>query len=94
MTVKMVATINRWEGRSTDAKPSSGVREGSTFHEIDTGKKYIYQVNDWVLDNSGPVSTLDFKGVEAVKRRLMEASLVKPDQTVDEDGHYNFVEHR
>lgn len=94
MTVSLVTTIQRWEGLSTDTKPSSDVREGSTFHEIDTGQKFIYQVNDWVKDNSGPVSTLDFMGVEAAKRRLMEAQLIKPDPTVDEDGRYNFVEYR
>ena len=94
MTVKLITTIQRWEGLSSDTKPSSDVREGSTFHEIDTGKKFIYQVDDWVRDNSGPVSTLDFMGAEAVKRRLAEARSIKPDLSVDEDGHYNNVEYR
>ena len=94
MAVRLETTIQRWEGLSTDTKPAGDVRQGSTFHEIDTGQKFIFQVSDWIRDNSGPVSTLDFMGAEAVKRRLMEAQLIKPDQTVDEDGHYNFVEYR
>ena len=93
MTVRFVATIQRWEGLSTDDKPSAE-KEGSVFHEIDTGKKFILQNEAWVRDVSGPVSVMDFTVVEDAKRRLAEIQLIKPDPTLDEDGHYNFMEYR
>jgi hypothetical protein len=49
MAVKMVATINRYQGLSTDALPESPP-EGSTFHAIDTGEEYIYYDGTWEQD--------------------------------------------
>lgn len=46
----MVATIKRWQGLTTDDKPSSDVPEGSTFHCIDTGEQYIYHQDMWEKD--------------------------------------------
>jgi len=38
MAVKLMTTIYRWNGISSDAKPESGVTEGSTLHCVDTGE--------------------------------------------------------
>jgi hypothetical protein len=50
MTTKLETTITRWTGVSSDIKPSSGVPEGSTYHYIDTGEKYIYHNGMWEDD--------------------------------------------
>ena len=49
MTVSLVATIQRFNGLSTDDKPES-VPEGSTFHAIDTGEMWIYHQDMWEID--------------------------------------------
>lgn len=49
MTVCLEATIQRWNGASTDAKPDDAP-EGSTFHAVDTGEKYIFHNDMWVED--------------------------------------------
>ena len=94
MAVRLETTIQRWSGLSTDIKPTSNVSIGSRFHETDTGKRYLYQVNDWVLDKTGPVSSLEFKGANDSQRRLAELQLVKPDLSMDTDGHYNYFQFR
>jgi hypothetical protein len=50
MAVCMETTIQRWNGLSSDDKPSVGVREGSTFHAIDTGEEFIFHNNMWEQD--------------------------------------------
>jgi len=50
MAVCMETTIQRWNGLSSDDKPSVGVREGSTFHAIDTGEESIFHNNMWEQD--------------------------------------------
>jgi hypothetical protein len=50
MTVFLETTIQRWNGHSSDDKPSSSVLEGSTFHAVDTGEEFIYHNNMWVQD--------------------------------------------
>ena len=40
----------QWLGLSSDAKPETGVPEGSTFHSIDTGEEYIYHDGMWEDD--------------------------------------------
>lgn len=49
MAVKLITTIQRFQGLSTDTKPSDPP-EGSTFHAIDTGEHYIYHDSMWELD--------------------------------------------
>ena len=49
MAVKLVTTIQRFHGLSSDAKPSSPP-EGSTFHVVDTGEQYIYFDGTWEPD--------------------------------------------
>jgi len=77
MAVQLITRIYRWNGLSTDEKPSSGVPVGSTFHEIDTGNKFIYQTNGWVVDNGGPLSTAKAVEMNAELRRLMERTLIE-----------------
>jgi hypothetical protein len=51
MAAEFIATIQRWIGLSTDEKPTA-TKAGSTFHEIDTGKKYIWFNDAWYQDLS------------------------------------------
>jgi len=51
MTVKLEANIQRFNGISSDGKPESPP-EGSTFHVIDTGEKYIFHNGTWEEDLS------------------------------------------
>lgn len=41
---------DEYDGLSTDTKPTDGVRNGSVFVEMDTGKEYLFDAeNDqWV----------------------------------------------
>jgi hypothetical protein len=50
MAIKLQTTIHRWNGISSDVKPSSGVQEGSTFHYVDTGEEYVYHNGMWEDD--------------------------------------------
>ena len=50
MAIKLETKKVRWNGISSDIKPSSGVPEGATFHYIDTGEKYIYHNGMWEDD--------------------------------------------
>lgn len=49
MTVTLVATIQRFQGLSTDAKPTDPP-EGSTFHSVDTGEQWVFYNGMWELD--------------------------------------------
>lgn len=71
MAVKLIATIQRFTGLSTDTKPT-GIRKGSTFLEFDTGKKLIWQNSEWREDTSGPVSVNAFNEAHSALRRLAE----------------------
>jgi len=77
VAVQLETKIYRWSGLSTDDKPSSGIPVGSTFHETDTGDKFIYQLNDWVIDKGGPLSTAKAIEMNAELRRLMETTLIE-----------------
>lgn len=50
MAVKFVSKIYKWNGISSDIKPTSGVQEGSTFHYIDTGEEFIFHNGMWEDD--------------------------------------------
>jgi hypothetical protein len=63
MAVTMGATIKRFVGLSTDAKPiddrdnDQRVPNGSTFLEEDTGDMYIYTVIDgWYLKDEASIT--------------------------------------
>lgn len=46
MAVKLLSTVNRYVGLSTDPKPTD-CQNGSTFLESDTGDLYGYSVEGW-----------------------------------------------
>lgn len=50
MAYYLMNKIYRWNGLSSDAKPETGVPEGSTFHCVDTGEEYIYHNGMWEID--------------------------------------------
>jgi len=50
MSVELVSTIQRWIGLSTDTKPASPDRVGSTFYELNTGQGWIWDGSNWVED--------------------------------------------
>lgn len=50
MTVIQITTIKRWNGLSSDIKPSSDVPEGSTFHAVDTGEQFVFHADMWGPD--------------------------------------------
>jgi len=49
MAIKKIATIQTFQGLSTDDKPTSPP-EGSTYHAVDTGEQYIFYDGMWELD--------------------------------------------
>jgi hypothetical protein len=49
MAVSLIATIQRFQGLSTDVKPSDPP-EGSTFHVVDTGEEYVFFDGTWEQD--------------------------------------------
>jgi hypothetical protein len=49
MAVCLETTIQRWNGASTDEKPSDA-KEGSTFHAVDTGEEFIFHNDGWERD--------------------------------------------
>ena len=50
MTVKLETVKQRWNGVSSDNKPTSGVGEGSTYHYVDTGEEFIFTNGMWEDD--------------------------------------------
>ncbi len=50
MTVSLVTTIQRWIGLSTDTKPTTNVKVGSTFYETNTGQGFMWDGDAWVED--------------------------------------------
>lgn len=51
MTVCAVgATNTKFNGQDGDQVTITDVPEGSTFHAVDTGKKYIYHDGGWAED--------------------------------------------
>ena len=49
MTVRLITTIQFFQGVSTDIKPTDPP-EGSTFHAIDTGEQYVFHNGGWEQD--------------------------------------------
>jgi len=50
MTICLETTIQRWNGQSGDMMTILDAPEGSTFHAVDTGAKYIFHNGGWVED--------------------------------------------
>ena len=95
MAYKRILTIGRYEGVSTDTKPTTNIKEGSQLHEIDTGKRFIRMDGNWKEDVSGPISEAAFNIAHAVARRMAEDdSPEKKFEFFPDSGHYNFIERR
>ena len=95
MAISLMATIQRWVGISKDAKPVTDIKEGSTFHESDTGKRFIWLNSTWIEDISGPISDDTFNTAQAALRRLAELQSVASSSSIELDaGHHNFIENR
>ncbi|MFA5761215.1 MAG: hypothetical protein WC877_05585 [Dehalococcoidales bacterium] len=50
MTAMLETTIQRWNGQDGDQVTITDVREGSTFHAVDTGRRYVYHNGGWAED--------------------------------------------
>jgi hypothetical protein len=50
MSVCLETTKQRWNGQDGDQVTISDPPEGSTFHAVDTGRKYIYHDGGWAED--------------------------------------------
>jgi len=50
MTVCLETTIKRFNGQDGDQVTITDASEGSTFHAVDTGKKYIFHDGGWAED--------------------------------------------
>jgi hypothetical protein len=48
MTVELISNTNRYQGLSTDSKPTTGTLRGSEFFEEDTGKKFRFTGSTWI----------------------------------------------
>lgn len=95
MSYKRIQTIGRYEGLSTDTKPTDDIKEGSWLHELDTGKRFIMMDGNWEEDISGPISETVFNAAQSALRRLEETEAVASNYDIGLDrGHYNFIENR
>ena len=98
MAIKLVATIQQWIGVSSDTRPTSAP-QGSTFHETDTGRKFIWKGSVWIEDLSESVSTKNFDQKNDEMRRLAELQLISsnPNNSMvpyNDGAHHNFTEVR
>jgi len=50
MTVCLETTIQRYNGQDGEQVSITDPPEGSTFHAVDTGKKYIFHDGGWTED--------------------------------------------
>ena len=50
MSVCIETRIQRWNGQSGDMVNITDAPEGSTFHAVDTGAKYIFHNGGWAED--------------------------------------------
>lgn len=95
MAYKRIRTIGRYEGVSTDIKPTTGINDGSQLKELDTGKKFVWANGNWEKDTSGPISENVFNAAQSALRRLEETEAVASNYDIGLDrGHYNFIENR
>jgi len=49
MTVRLCTAERRYQGLSTDDKPTAPT-EGSTYHAVDTGETWVFFDGMWELD--------------------------------------------
>jgi hypothetical protein len=50
MTICLETTIQRWNGQDGDQATITDAPEGSTFHAVDTGAKYVFHDGGWAED--------------------------------------------
>lgn len=50
MTVRLITTIQRWNGQDGEQVTITDAPEDSTFHAVDTGKKYVFHDGGWAED--------------------------------------------
>jgi len=50
MTICLETNITKWNGQDGDQVTITDAPEGSTFHAVDTGRKYIWHDGGWVED--------------------------------------------
>lgn len=50
MAYQLETTIMRWNGADGDHMDITEAPEGSTFHAVDIGKRYIFHNGGWVED--------------------------------------------
>lgn len=62
MAVKLITATQNYTGMSTDTKPT-GVSQGATFYEWNTGYLYEYNGYAWVPKPFMPESTVNYKQI-------------------------------
>lgn len=50
MTIQLETTIKRFNGISSDERPTTNVPEGATLHFIDTGEEFVFHNGMWEDD--------------------------------------------
>jgi hypothetical protein len=50
MTICLETTIQKWNGQDGDHVSITDAAEGSTFHAVDTGRKYVFHDGGWAED--------------------------------------------
>ncbi len=50
MTICLETVIQRWNGQDGDQIGITDAPEGSTFHAVDTGRKYVFHNGGWAED--------------------------------------------
>lgn len=54
---------NRWIGLSTDTKPTTGIPNGATYFEANTGFLFIYNGYAWLPKSYMPGTTVNYKQI-------------------------------
>lgn len=87
MAVQLVAAIHVFHGLSTDSKPVSGVRKGSTFYEKDTGLAFrLDGGNQWALDKGMALSAGEYSSGVSALQSLLEEILLELKAANEADG--------
>ena len=96
MAFALITVINRYEGISTDTKPTDDIKEGSQLHELDTGRRFIWANSRWKEDTSGPISIDENAEKQNVLRRFAEKEFILSNMNPDEPeaAHHNLTEIR
>ena len=77
MAYKRIQTIGRYEGVSTDAKPTANIKEGSQLSELDTGRRFTMMDGAWKEDMAEPLSIGNAIQLNNKLRRLAELTLLE-----------------